>query len=73
MSFDYYIPSPEERPEWICNLILDSRKLAPKYKDESWIWTWNRIHEHKIRVRNGNLIVSFNTESDMTMFALKHS
>lgn len=70
-------PGFDDRPEWfkeryrtvMAEARSDDRALIPK----PWTWYWNDKYEGKIRIRNCNLYVEFESEGALAWFILKES
>lgn len=63
----------EAYPLWFQNAVIHASALALANNDQFWTWAWNREFEHKIKLRNARLLIHFNTEAELTMFALRWS
>jgi len=63
----------EGYPLWFQNAVDHANELAKANNDQFWTWAWNREFRHKINLQDGRFLVNFNTETDLTMFALRWS
>lgn len=63
----------EDYPLWFNNAVRESSELARENRDEFWTWAWNRKHQAKVKLRNQQFQIHFNSESEFTMFALRYS
>lgn len=69
----YIRPGREHYPLWFTNAQEEANEVAKRAGDPFWTWAWNRLNEHKIKLRDGVFQIHFSTEAEFTMFALKNS
>lgn len=63
----------DEYPLWFQNAVIEASVLARENGDELWTWAWNRKHTAKVKFRDRQLQIHFNSEPEFTMFALRYS
>jgi hypothetical protein len=76
MTHIVYIDSSSERdayPLWFNNAVHEASQLARENQDEFWTWAWNRKHCSKVKLRDRQFQIHFNSEPEFTMFALRYS
>lgn len=56
----------DTRPRWFVNAQRRCGRLADG--ESMWSWAWNRSIPHKVRIRNGDVLIHFEHESEVTMF-----
>lgn len=61
----------DPRPGWFLAAFMRVELEPRLHHEETWIWKWNRMFKPKVRWRSGQVYVVFESEADMTLFALQ--
>lgn len=65
----------DERPDWFKEryraVMVEARASDTGLMPKPWTWYWNDKYEGKIRIRNCNLFVEFDSEEMYTWFLLR--
>lgn len=61
----------DPRPRWFVNAQRRCRRLAAQL-DGNWAWAWNHNIPHKVQIRNGDVLINFVNEADVTMFMFSY-